>query len=592
MEKVFHDIIQPHQLNLDTDSRTFNRLGYLKIFVFLVAVICTALLISRGFNIWLVGLTVLLIVVFVSLWLYHYKVENRINYAKGIIAICNAHIDRITGGWASFKDIGAEFIDARHAYSSDLDIVGSKSLFQYLNTTNTWYGRQAFANDLLHPNYDIPEIQTRQKAIAELSNDIPFTNDVQYYLSEIGVRESDVQLVEELSNNQQFTRYKIVKIILTYLPVATFMLFICGLVFSQNIFYIAGATLFVLQSIIGRIWQAMPPKKYLGLMGTMPYKLGRFSYVINMLCQKDFDSEKLNQIKNRLYEAGTALKALERIENKLQVRFNGIIYIVLKVTLLWDYHCAFLLEEWKRKYAPHAETWFKSIGEMESLISFSHLPNVCTNTCTPEPLPNALSLTAQGLGHPLLSNDSRINNDISLDNRIFIISGSNMSGKTTFMRAMGVNILLARTGSFVCASALSCGIFEIMTSMRIADNLNEGVSTFYAELTRIKRIIDVAHKTPNLIFLIDEIFRGTNSIDRLAGAEAVLSTLDAVGSIGLITTHDLELCKLATTRPRIKNHSFSEYYQGNKICFDYKIKAGQSQTTNARFIMEMVGLKV
>jgi DNA mismatch repair ATPase MutS len=151
-------------------------------------------------------------------------------------------------------------------------------------------------------------------------------------------------------------------------------------------------------------------------------------------------------------------------------------------------------------------------------------------------------------------------------------------------------MVLARAGSFVCAKTMELPLIEIMTSMRIADDLNEGISTFYAELKRVKGIITLAEKGPRMIFMIDEIFRGTNSVDRLSGAKAVLSKLNEIGALGIITTHDLELCEIANRHPRIKNYSFSEEYRNNQIYFDYKIKPEKSTTTNAKYLMKMVGI--
>ncbi len=249
-----------------------------------------------------------------------------------------------------------------------------------------------------------------------------------------------------------------------------------------------------------------------------------------------------------------------------------------------------MLDEWKRKYADISEQWFLALGDLESLMSFANLARVCNNITLPIVLSKNKAIQANKMGQPLLTNDNRINNDIAFNNSIFIISGSNMSGKTTFMRTVGINLVLAQCGSFVCAEQMSFSPMKIMTSMRIADDLNEGISTFYAELNRIKGIIELASKQSDMLFLIDEIFRGTNSVDRLSGAKAVISKLNDSGVVGIITTHDLELCELTSQFMRIKNFSFSEYYQDKKIHFDYKIKMGKSCTTNAKYLMELVGI--
>ena len=286
-----------------------------------------------------------------------------------------------------------------------------------------------------------------------------------------------------------------------------------------------------------------------------------------------------------------AIAELEKIMQRINIRYNILLYFIFNTFLLWDYECAFSLEKWKQKYAQQAKQWFHSLAEFESLLSFSNLPNINEHMCIPISSSEQRNIyQAEDLGHPLLPNEGRVYNDAKIDEKILIISGSNMSGKTTFLRTMGVNLVLAQAGSAVCASTMSFSLFKIATSMRIADDLSSGVSTFYAELKKIKTIIEVCRNHKNTLFLIDEIFRGTNSVDRLEGAKAVVMNLNELGAVGLITTHDLELCKLSETA-NFLNFSFSEYYENNEIKFDYKIKEGESTTTNAKYLMEMMGIR-
>ena len=264
--------------------------------------------------------------------------------------------------------------------------------------------------------------------------------------------------------------------------------------------------------------------------------------------------------------------------------------IILNSLLLWDYKNAIDLDNWKMKYSDSVENWFYTLGELESLISFANLPRICNNMCLPSFNNKNNIIEATNIGHPLINNEKRICNDFKLDNNIYIISGSNMSGKTTFMRTVGINMVLARAGSYVCADSMLSSKMKIITSMRIRDDLNEGISTFYAELKRIKKIIDQSHSDPQTLFLIDEIFRGTNSVDRLKGSEGVLKELCKSHVSGMITTHDLEVCNLEDENPNITNYSFNEHYVDGEIFFDYKIKNGRSLTTNAEYLLRKVGI--
>jgi len=593
MKTSFSDRINTHEAALKKMTPLFNFVGYGKLLGILLLGALVYFIFARSFPIGLLVVGVFVLAGNVALWIYHYKLHRKMKFLSGIIAINRRHLDRMHDKWITFSDTGSEFIDREHPYSGDLDIVGKKSFFQFLNTTHTWHGRQAFANDLLQPNYNENEITTRQNAIAELNKDIDFSNKMEYAFSQIGQHRSIEKLFDELNNNQPFINNKIIKSLFMYMPILTFIFASTVLLFQLENLRPAAIIIIAIQVFIWSYWMRAT-HSYLKVLSHLPYKLNAYSQVISIIKSKPFDAEILKKIQAQLSNdeasAEQAIKELDKIANKVRIRHNILLWVLLNALLLWDIECAVAFEKWKKKYAPVAEEWFVALGNIESLLSFSILPLICNHTCLPV-VSTAKKMSAQALGHPLISNKIRVNNDIFCEDAIFIISGSNMSGKTTFMRTVGINLVLARAGSYVCAKSMHFPLLHMMTSMRVADDLNEGISTFYAELKRIKNIITLAEKHPRMIFLIDEIFRGTNSIDRLSGAKAVLSTLDKLGAMGIITTHDLELCEIATSYPRIQNHSFSEEYRDNKIYFDYTIKPGKSTTTNAKYLMQMVGIR-
>lgn len=335
--------------------------------------------------------------------------------------------------------------------------------------------------------------------------------------------------------------------------------------------------------------------KILGSVGSFKYNLETYVNMLKLLEKENFESKKLCDIKqilfNEKYSSILAIKELDKITEKINLRYNALLYIIFNGLFLWDYECVFSLDNWKTRYGLEVKKWIEAIGEIESLMSLSVLMQINEDVSFPIINNSKLKLKAEGLGHPLINNDQRILNDVELDDYIFIITGSNMSGKTTFLRTLGINLVLAYSGAPVHANKMTCPILDIFTSMRVTDDLKNGVSTFYAELLRIKDIINHAEKNKNMIFLIDEIFRGTNSVDRILGAKNVLANLNKLGIIGAITTHDLELCTLDKYN-RIKNYNFSEQYKDNKIHFDYKIKSGKSTSTNAKYLMNLVGIKM
>lgn len=592
MQNEFQKRIEEYGTNLIREQAQFNKIGYFKLFLVLLWGFTIYVTFSKGFPVILIAAIIAELFIIIPAWVYHHRLNKKIEYFTGLVTINEKHIDRISGNWVTFEDAGKEFIDEVHPYASDLDIVGPKSFFQFLNTTHTWHGRQAFANDLLYPEFSTDELGTRQQAIAELSEDIDFLNDVEYHFSQIGADSAAKQFVEELKNDEKLMKNVAIKYVFKCLPLVL-LLSICAVsLFPLKNLYVIPILLVGLQ---GLIWIAAMPKnyQYLHTVSHALYKPISYCRVIDVLNDKGFQSENLKQIQARLtasnYSASQAIKELGSIHASVRIRQNGIVYFILSLFLLWDFQCAFAFEKWKMKYAPLAEDWFLALGEFESLLCFAHFPSLCNHTCLPSPV-DGKKIYAEKMGHPLIHNEVRIYNNVTCNNGIFIISGSNMSGKTTYLRTIGINMVLARTGSFVCAEKMKFSLLYIMTSMRITDDLSQGISTFYAELKRIKTILDFAKKEDRLLFLIDEIFRGTNSVDRISGAKKIISTLNKLHTVGFISTHDLELCELTTQYSAIKNYSFSEQYKDNTIQFDYKIKPGKSTTTNAEYLMKMVGI--
>ena len=665
MQDKFQNISKKYEMQLVGLQKLSSNLGYAKIAIIIAIIVCVTFLATSRLELYFVLLTGIAIVAAVVLWVWHYRTDSKVRYALCMVELCSNNIARINGEWTKFPDIGAEYVSTQHAYATDLDIVGQGSVFQWLNTTRSWFGRQCFANDLLCSGYNADEIRLRQEAIAELSGDIDFANDLIFYLSVIGVNNTDSLMVRDLDDGQLFISSNVLRTAICVMPIVTVLLLAGGFIFNIQPVFVVGIAMLVLQPILCMISRRISPahtnqlqkahagvdnyrptaRQYLSLMQQAPYKLSRFSKVVDILSGVSFKAQHLQHLQSRIIQAKEAFAELERIDNMMSMVGNPLVYFALNWLLLWDYYCAFMLERWKKKYAGEVAVWFETIGQFESLLAFSHMPNVCSGVTLPQFINDSSKVIyAKQLGHPLIQSSVRICNDLDFANNIFIISGSNMSGKTTFMRTVGVNIILANAGSYVCAQEIACSHFSVITSMRTADDLSQGVSTFYAELKRVKQVLDIVksmrngldgvtpenakrafsgafvtrgktdfelfhytveenaqqplagaasicHATPRYsFFLIDEIFKGTNSVDRLAGADAVITKLCALGAAGMVSTHDLELCRLADNQPRIQNHSFREYFENGQIIFDYKMRPGQSTTTNGRFLMEMVGL--
>ena len=269
------------------------------------------------------------------------------------------------------------------------------------------------------------------------------------------------------------------------------------------------------------------------------------------------------------------------------------LYLIINILLLWDYRCLAAIEKWRTDSGVYLEDWIAVLAELEALASLAIISYDHPDWTQPQLYNDQPRLFASQIGHPLLSED-RVSNDIGTmrKGQVYLITGSNMSGKSTLLRTVGINLVLAYAGAPVCAKEFHCSIFNIYTSMRIRDDLRSNISSFYAELLRIKKMIDAAKRGESVFFLLDEIFRGTNSRDRHAGARVLVKQLSDEGAVGFVSTHDVELGNLADENNKIKNYHFREEYIEGQLHFDYKLRSGISNTRNAVYLMKMAGITV
>ncbi|MEG0671407.1 DNA mismatch repair protein MutS [Clostridium sp.] len=595
IEDKFVKRIEKHKVEIENNKKKCDKIGYFRLVFMIGGIYFTYKVLKGESQGWYIYMAMLFYVTFIGLVIYHNKIKEKCKFSEDMIEINNRYLDRISGKWTEFKDIGEEFIDKGHRYSLDLDIVGKESLFQLINITNTWNGRVRLANDLLSPNYDEGEIKLRQEAVDELFNNIDLCENMEYAGSgKKGKVNNPEKLLNYATDNSELIKSKVVKNFIYIMPMVTIPVSLVIIIFKLSSLSWLISVFLILQLVIWVI-SVLKVNSILESINYFKVTLEEYANILKLIERQEFNSNKLKNIKDRLFNGKqssiNAIKELTKISERINIRNNGIFYIALNTLFLWDYQCIFSIEGWKQKYGDKIESWLSDIGEIEGLMSLSVIKHINEVTCYPKVSSKDLKIVSKSLGHPLISSGVRVCNDVSMEDNIFIITGSNMSGKTTFLRTMGVNLVLAYMGGPICGEELECAQLEIFTSMRITDDLKNGISTFYGELIRIKDIIEGSKNNKNMIFLIDEIFRGTNSKDRITGAEAVVRNLSNAGAMGALTTHDLELCNIKDN-DRIKNYHFTEYYKDNKILFDYKIRDGKSNTTNARYLMKIVGIEV
>ena len=325
-----------------------------------------------------------------------------------------------------------------------------------------------------------------------------------------------------------------------------------------------------------------------------------YSQLIETIEKQQFSAPYLNALKGGLStdskkSAAQVLHAISKILNATEIRSNPLGHLIVNTVWLWDIQCVIKADALKKKYGSDFRKWIETIGVFEVLSSLSIVRFENPEWVVPSFKESGVGFSATKIGHPLLHKSARVDNDFSIEQggSVAIVTGSNMSGKSTFLRSVGLNTVLAYTGAPVCAVSFECPIVNIYSSMRINDDLSSKVSTFYAELLRIKKIVEAVKNDETILFLLDELFRGTNSQDRHDGAVAVLHALSNKKSIGIVSTHDMDLCKLADKNPdRFVNFHFEEYYRDDTVAFDYKLKKGQSTTKNAMFLIKMIGVEL
>lgn len=593
MEEKFKERIKQYSALWEAENRVYGQIANLRLVTLLACLYVTYLMVKIPKHLMIVLVALIAYSAFIYLVYKHQKVKEKLESYESMRLINEKYVKRLNGEWHHFEDRGEELIDESHPYALDLDILGERSLFQKINTTHTWYGRKRLAQILLGAGFEEDTLVERQKAVKELMQDLDFCQKIEGATSKRKkVQQSPTRLLDYVKTESTFLKSNRWDKVVAILPWITVSVIVLGYFLKSSVLGI-GAIILMLGGYGFQFFYALRISAIKSVLSSALYDLNEYVHILEVIKEEEFTSPYLKELSNRLFNeensALSCLKELEKISSRSNVTYQPIVAIPLDAILLWDLKVVLRLEAWRKTYRDEIEHYLEAIGELESLISLSVLGHMEEQMVFPLVEETGKYVKGIKLGHPLINKETRVCNDVNMENEIFVITGSNMSGKTTFLRTIGINLILAYAGAPVVAEYLSCSKMEIYTSMRIRDDLTHGISTFYAELTRIKKIIEAAKTSKQMLFLIDEIFRGTNSADRIIGATSVVKALDHRGSIGAITTHDMELCQLSESG-KVANYHFSEQYTEDTIKFDYEIKEGPSTTTNAKYLMKMVGI--
>ena len=576
-------------------EKLINIYSFLRLAVFALVVIAIYLSIKTiGFSL-LVVLFIVLMLCFVWLVSRQSFFEEQKNYFIALKTVTENEITSIAD-YSNIYNNGNQFADEKHHYTADLDIFGKSSLFQLTNRSATALGNRLLAVWLSAPAAK-NTILTRQQALKELSVKNEWKLDFQAKLLFANYANADhlnnlfsyLKLSLKLSG-ENFIRF--------YIKIAPFLLLgtiIAGYFYS--VISILGIAVAIFNSLI-----LISKGSYMIKSDSIADKIGKtlssYILVFKTIENEQWQGDGCTTLANKLKIEGTSrkIKELSNLINKLTL--SGVFFVgfVLNVFFLWSLKQIIAIEDWKKNNQQSFEASFDVIAEFEALISLSSLHINYPGWCFPEIAGgDAYTLIAKGLAHPLINKQKRVENDYQLDNafKIDIITGSNMAGKSTFLRTVGINTALALCGAPVCATEMEVSVLTIISYMRIKDSLNESTSTFKAELDRLQMLLAAIEKENKVFFLIDEMLRGTNSIDKYLGSKAVIEQLIRKRAVGLVATHDLQIAELEKSYPDyIRNFYFDIQVQGGEMLFDYKIKHGECKTFNATLLLKQIGIEI
>ena len=535
---------------------------------------------------WLVIASTLLISFIVSLVFYQ-RSKDRQALLQALLNLNEKELKVVVHHEADFEN-GEEFMDDMHDYSGDLDVFGPSSLFQYLNRTGTLSGREHLASTLRQPLQDATEIRAMQEAVKKLSAQIDFRQHYTAHAQLSKEGKEDVKGIRQwLDAPMEFLHKRVLLALCWTVPVL--LMGAIGYYAYSGDFAPVIILLLINWSIL--LLNVRKVNALHSLLSNKEKLLRKFATLLRMIKQADWKGVPwLEARQHTASEADKALHQLARISNLLDQRLNLLVGFFLNSFILYDLHCAYRLERWKANHRAGVEHWFDVIARLETANSLSTFAYNHPAYTFPE-ISTQPGVSGTAIGHPLIPAEECVVNDGSIGQgeQFHIITGSNMSGKSTFLRSVGVNWLLAMTGAPVCATSFSCYPLRIMTSMRIRDSIARHTSYFQAELQRLQHIIKVLKSGQTVFIILDEILKGTNSEDKLAGSRELIRHFLRYSCLGMIATHDLELGGLEQEYPQqIRNYCFESSLDNGQLHFDYRMRPGIARNKNATFLMKQM----
>ncbi|HVW98571.1 MAG TPA: hypothetical protein VHA56_21570 [Mucilaginibacter sp.] len=576
-------------------EKLVNNYSLLRLVVFALVVVAIYLSVKTiGFGL-LVILFIVLMFCFARLVSRQSFFQERKNYFTALKTVIENEMGSIANG-SNLYDDGSSRANEKHFYVSDLDIFGKGSLFQLINRAATSYGKGLLSAWLLAPS-DKATILKRQESVKELTFRNHWKLDFQAKL--LFANKADSGGLDTLFS---YLRLPLVldgeALVRRYITFAPFLLtaaIVTSLFYSIAWLAVIALGILNMSILTAKAGFIVKSGSIAGKVGSI---LSGYTHVFKTIEDDEWSSEHCREMAAQLRNAGAFEKAgeLARLINKLDYNTIMIIGFILNIFFLWALKQVIAIEDWKRRNHQDLEAAVKIAAEFEALISISSLKINYPEWCFPEIADGeGYTLITRDIAHPLIGRDNRIANDYQLDEafKIDIITGSNMAGKSTFLRTIGINTVLALCGAPVCAAEMKVSVVTIITYMRIKDSLNESTSTFKAELDRLQMLLTAVDTESKVFFLIDEMLRGTNSVDKYRGSKAVIEQLIHKRGVGMVATHDLQIADLEKRYPDyVRNFYFDIQVKDGEMLFDYKIKPGECKTFNASLLLKQIGIEV
>lgn len=545
---------------------------------------------------WLSGWWLVVPVVpFVVLVVVHDRVIRERREADRGVRWYELGLARVEDRWVGMADTGERFQEAEHPYALDLDIFGTGSLFQLLTTAQTSVGEETLASWLL-TGADPDTVRRRQAAVQDLA-ERPLLREDLYTLGADARRSVDSAMLASWANGPPLlstTWLRVLSAGLSLAGVASLAAWVMGVCpgFVPLILVVVNGSVGMLfgRSVSRVLHGSSEPSRELDVLAAVIARVRRDAFEADHLkrLSADFGSA-----------AHEPVRVTRRLNRLIQMHDwqHNLVFAPIAAITLWGVQCAAAVEAWRSRHGGEVDVWLHLVGEFEALSSLATYHFGCPEDPFPELAPDGdvPVYEAERLAHPLLPRTSAVANDVSLGvaPQLLVVSGSNMSGKTTLLRTVGTNAVLAFAGAPVRAGQLRLSPLVIGATLRVQDSLLEGRSRFYAELTRLRRLVELAQGPTPLLFLLDELFHGTNSHDRVEGAYGVLSFLVGLHAIGLVTTHDLALARTADRlETQAANVHFEDHFADGEMTFDYLLREGRATRSNALALMTAVGLHV